>query len=105
MTSRAVHWHEGMFLRPHQFQAEQRHRYDSARLDHKLDIYYNWGVAALDLDTHGCGLCERCEQCDAGECGTHHRSELRKSSPPQDSGGSMATDASGSDGWIRSTRW
>ena len=25
MTTRAVHWHEGMFLRPHHFNAAQQH--------------------------------------------------------------------------------
>ena len=50
MTARAVHWHEGMFLRPHHFQALQRHwSYQSQRND-KLDHYYNWGVRHIELD-------------------------------------------------------
>ena len=32
MASRAVHWHEGMFLRPHHLQAAQRHAEDLASL-------------------------------------------------------------------------
>ena len=50
MTARAVHWHEGMFLRPHHFQAMQRHwAYQSQRND-KLDHYYNWGLRSIDID-------------------------------------------------------
>lgn len=50
MTARAVHWHEGMFLRPHHFQALQRHwSYQNQRND-KLDHYYNWGLRSIDLD-------------------------------------------------------
>ncbi|MER3416887.1 MAG: type VI secretion system baseplate subunit TssK [Gemmataceae bacterium] len=50
MSIRAVYWHEGMFLRPHHFQAA--HRYwayqlaTSARWDH----HYNWGLREIDLD-------------------------------------------------------
>lgn len=45
-----VYWHEGMFLRPHHFQAAERHIADQARQAGKLDCHYNWGVRAIDID-------------------------------------------------------
>lgn len=50
MTTRAVHWHEGMFLRPHHFQTAQRHWFSVAALDEKWDHHYNWGLRSIDLD-------------------------------------------------------
>jgi type VI secretion system protein ImpJ len=50
MTSRAVHWHEGMFLRPHHFQIAQRHWADMAARGDKWDMHYNWGLRMVDLD-------------------------------------------------------
>src|SRR5690348_266162 len=50
MTSRAVHWHEGMFLRPHHFQIAQRHWAHMAARGDKWDTHYNWGLRAIDLD-------------------------------------------------------
>ena len=50
MTARAVHWHEGMFLRPHQLQAAQRFAASSARDGDKADHYYNWGLRAIKLN-------------------------------------------------------
>ncbi|MBY0228767.1 MAG: type VI secretion system baseplate subunit TssK [Gemmataceae bacterium] len=50
MAARPVHWHEGMFLRPHHFQAAQRHlAHETARGD-KWDLHHNWGLRKLDLD-------------------------------------------------------
>src|SRR4051794_19096704 len=50
MTARPVHWHEGMFLRPHHFQAAQRHLAgEVARADH-WDCHYNWGLRRFSLD-------------------------------------------------------
>src|SRR5262249_40660566 len=40
MNPRSVHWHEGMFLRPHHFQAAQRHWFHRAHLDEKWDHHY-----------------------------------------------------------------
>ena len=50
MTARAVHWNEGMFLRPHHLQAAQR--YASAHLHRSslFDQHYNWGLRSLDID-------------------------------------------------------
>jgi type VI secretion system protein ImpJ len=50
MTARAVHWHEGMFMRPHHFQAMQRHEYQQYHNDQKWTQHYNWGLRAIDLD-------------------------------------------------------
>jgi type VI secretion system protein ImpJ len=50
MTSRQVHWHEGMFLTPHHFQALQQHWFDQAQRGEKWDLHYNWGLRAIDLD-------------------------------------------------------
>jgi type VI secretion system protein ImpJ len=50
MTARAVHWHEGMFLRPHHLQAAQRH---IAQLQHTADQWdhaFSWGLRVFDLD-------------------------------------------------------
>src|SRR5262249_14944651 len=50
MTARAIHWHEGMFLRPHHFQALERHREHQTFRNEKWDLHHNWGLRAIDLD-------------------------------------------------------
>src|SRR5436305_15163045 len=50
MTVRAVHWHEGMFLRPHHFQAAQRHAQHLNNLGEKWDLHYNWGLRSIEID-------------------------------------------------------
>jgi type VI secretion system protein ImpJ len=50
MSVPAVHWHEGMFLRPHHFQAAERHATDQARRAGRFDVHHNWGLRAIDLD-------------------------------------------------------
>src|SRR5919201_204534 len=50
MANRPVHWHEGMFLRPHHFQTAQRHWLQMAHLSAKWDLHYNWGLRAIELD-------------------------------------------------------
>ena len=50
MTTRAVHWHEGMFLRPHHFQTAQRHQDHVNARSGKWDVHYNWGIRAIELD-------------------------------------------------------
>src|SRR4051812_21067638 len=49
MTVRAVHWHEGMFLLPHHFQAAQRHAEAVAARGGKWDVHHNWGLRTFDL--------------------------------------------------------
>lgn len=50
MSTRAVHWHEGMFLRPHHFQTAQRHQDHVLARNDKWSLHYNWGLRAIDLD-------------------------------------------------------
>jgi type VI secretion system protein ImpJ len=50
MAVQPVHWHEGMFLRPHHFQAAQRHTQYLTHLGEKWDHYYNWGLCSADID-------------------------------------------------------
>ncbi len=46
----AVHWHEGMFLRPQHFQATDRHLDLLVDRAAKWDLHYNWGLRSIDLD-------------------------------------------------------
>ena len=50
MTSRAVHWHNEMFLRPLHFQAAHRYWVDLSRRNHNWDVHYNWGLRSIELD-------------------------------------------------------
>jgi type VI secretion system protein ImpJ len=50
MAVRAVHWHEGMFLRPHHFQMVQRHWAHTAQLQERWDRHYCWGLRRIELD-------------------------------------------------------
>ncbi len=50
MSTRPVHWHEGMFLRPHHFQSAQRHLTAIAGRGDKWDLHYNWGLRAIEID-------------------------------------------------------
>jgi type VI secretion system protein ImpJ len=50
MTARAVHWSEGMFLRPHHLQAAQRYQEQICRVGDKWDLNYNWGLREIEID-------------------------------------------------------
>jgi type VI secretion system protein ImpJ len=50
MTARAVHWHEGMFIRPHHFQAAQRHVSHLLHTASSWDCHYSWGLRKIDID-------------------------------------------------------
>jgi type VI secretion system protein ImpJ len=50
MAERAVHWHEGMFLRPHQLQAASRHAAHQLFLTSAWDHTYYWGLRSFDLE-------------------------------------------------------
>jgi type VI secretion system protein ImpJ len=50
MSRHAVHWHEGMFLRPHHFQAAARHGADVTRLQVQWDNHYSWGLRSIEID-------------------------------------------------------
>jgi type VI secretion system protein ImpJ len=55
MTTRAVHWHEGMFIRPQHFQAAQRSWAGLVQRAGRWDVHHNWGLRALDLDPDALG--------------------------------------------------
>ena len=44
-----VHWFEGMFLRPHQFQAADRHWEECLATSGRWDNPYNYGIGHIDL--------------------------------------------------------
>ena len=44
MSNPAVHWHEGLFLRPHHFQAADRHWSENLRLSEQWDHAYGYGI-------------------------------------------------------------
>jgi type VI secretion system protein ImpJ len=50
MTVRSVHWHEGMFLWPHQMQQAERFFAHQVHVSGTWDLHYNWGLRALELD-------------------------------------------------------
>src|SRR5262245_21886796 len=57
MTARAVHWHEGLFLQQHQFQAE--HRYLTARSHRSLSwpVHHSWGLRSIKIDADSLANC------------------------------------------------
>jgi type VI secretion system protein ImpJ len=50
MTARAVHWHEGVFLQPHHFQADHRHLTDRTRRAAAWVSHHCWGLRSIDID-------------------------------------------------------
>ena len=50
MSVQAVHWHEGMFLRPQHFQVGQRHLLQMTSRGAHWDLHYNWGLRSIELD-------------------------------------------------------
>src|SRR5262249_43628112 len=50
MTTRAVHWHEGMFIRPQHFQTAQRYWAHLVDRNERWDVHYNWGLREVELD-------------------------------------------------------
>ncbi|MDX2035602.1 MAG: type VI secretion system baseplate subunit TssK [Isosphaeraceae bacterium] len=55
MANRPVHWQEGMFLRPHHFQASARHFASLTNLGQKWDSHYNWGLRSIELNEGALG--------------------------------------------------
>ena len=55
MTPRSVHWHEGMFLRPHHFQAADR--YTARVLAQNIGMVRShvWGLAHCVIDPEALG--------------------------------------------------
>lgn len=50
MVTRAVHWYEGMFLRPQHLQAAQRYEANQRNRGAKWDLHYNWGLRSVELN-------------------------------------------------------
>lgn len=50
MSSHAVLWHQGMFLRPHHFQASDRYWHEQLHVSSQWDCNYNWGVQSIELN-------------------------------------------------------
>lgn len=50
MTTPPVHWHEGLFLRPHHFQAAERFLLEQDRANGRFDLHYNWGSRVVEID-------------------------------------------------------
>src|SRR5207253_5063087 len=46
----AVHWHEGMFLRPHHFQIAEQYSASLAHIRETFDQHHYWGLRSIDLD-------------------------------------------------------
>lgn len=55
MSDRPVHWHEGMFLRPHHFQAADRHLRSLVSTQVRFEQHHFWGVRQLKLDADALG--------------------------------------------------
>lgn len=49
MRNPPVHWHEGLFLRPHHFQAADRYWSEQSQTSEQWDHPYNYGLVALDF--------------------------------------------------------
>jgi type VI secretion system protein ImpJ len=50
MNAPPVHWHEGLFLRPHHLQAGERFVLDQLATAGRYDSPYHWGCHALRID-------------------------------------------------------
>jgi len=49
MHNLPVHWSEGLFLRPHHFQAADRYWTEARETSEHWDHHYNYGVRKLEL--------------------------------------------------------
>ena len=50
MSARAVHWHDGMFLRPHHFQAADRYARHLTQRHEQWGMHYGWGLRELEFE-------------------------------------------------------
>lgn len=55
MTTHAVNWHEGMFLRPHHFQTAHRFLTYTSHLQEQWNLHYSWGLRTIELDLESLG--------------------------------------------------
>jgi len=51
MTDHAIHWGEGLFLRPHHFQAAERNLRDEIFLAENWNVSYAYGLTKIEIDT------------------------------------------------------
>ena len=49
MQNLPVHWHEGLFLRPHHFQAADRYWREEWHTSHSWDQPYHYGLHAIEF--------------------------------------------------------
>ena len=49
MHNLPVHWSEGLFLRPHHFQAADRYWTEALQTSEQWDHQYNYGIRRLEL--------------------------------------------------------
>ena len=50
MTNHAVHWGEGLFLRPQHLQAAERHSREELRISENWGQGYPYGLQSIDID-------------------------------------------------------
>jgi type VI secretion system protein ImpJ len=55
MRNSPVHWYEGLFLRPHHFQAADRYWSETAQTSEQWDHPYNYGLLAIDFSREALG--------------------------------------------------
>jgi type VI secretion system protein ImpJ len=55
MRSSPVHWYEGLFLRPHHFQAADRYWSETVQTSEQWDHPYNYGLLAIDFSREALG--------------------------------------------------
>ena len=55
MRNPQVHWYEGLFLRPHHFQASDRHWAEAVHTSHQWDTPYHYGLHAFDHSKEALG--------------------------------------------------
>ncbi len=55
MAKRLVHWYEGMFLKPHHFQAADRYMRERIRESEDWLHPHDWGLRSVDLDADAIG--------------------------------------------------
>ena len=55
MRNSPVHWYEGLFLRPHHFQAADRYWAETHQVSEQWDHPYNYGLLAIDFSREALG--------------------------------------------------
>lgn len=55
MRNPQVHWFEGLFLRPHHFQANDRYWAETLQTSHQWDSPYHYGIQAIEFSKEALG--------------------------------------------------